>query len=495
MRELAQVDPGQLPPNLGGAVATLQSELGQVETLLAQAFTLPTFLQQVLASSTPKRYVVLFQNSSELRPTGGFMGSLALVELENGKVKQVQIPGGGPYDFQGSLRQQIVPPEPLRLVRGTWQLQDANWFYDFPTSASKVLWFLRASGGPEAEGVVALTPDVVLKLLELTGPIELPQYHKTLTAENFMRETQLAVDVEYDRTTNRPKQFIADLAPVLMQRIINVSSEQRLELLAAIEQAIRKHSLQFYFTNPELQANARSYGWTGEVKQVPFDYLSIVRTNIGGGKTDAVTDERVTQEVEVEPSGSLISRLTLTRTHRGSSADVFEQRRNNDYLRFYVPEGSEVLSADGFGPPEARDFKPVPAGAQFDQDLLAIEQKPTTDDTSGLRVTKEFGKTVFGGWLSVAPGETKTIHLSYRLPFRLQPESNLQDLRRYSIYFQRQAGVKPLEFSSSLKLPEGWRVRWQESSKTLTPTESGLEFKSDWMQDEYYGVVLENIAL
>ncbi len=492
--ELSQVEPGSLPPNLGGAVASLQNELNHVEALISQAFSLPGFLQQALASTTPKRYVVLFQNSSELRPTGGFLGSLALVELQNGVVKQVQIPGGGPYDFQGSLKQVIRPPEPLRLVRGTWQLQDANWFYDFPTSAQKVLWFLKASGGPDAQGVVALTPDVVLKLLELTGPIDLPQYHKTLTAENFMRETQLAVEVEYDRTSNRPKQFIADLAPVLLQRIINLKPEARLGLLSVVEEAIRQRSLQVYFTEPELEANARSYGWAGEVKQAPLDYLAVVRTNIGGGKTDAVTDEVVRQEVEIQPSGELISQLTLTRTHSGSKADLFEQRRNTDFIRFYVPAGSTLLSADGFTPPPPENVLPVSQAAQLDSDLLAVEQEPSTDAASGLRVTNEFGKAVFGGWLAVAPGETRTIHLSYQLPFSLKSESSLQDLRRYSVYFQRQAGVKPVDFTSTLKLPTGWRVRWQESSSELTPVEQGLEFKADWMQDEYYGVVLERTA-
>ncbi len=493
--ELKAVDASSLPPALGGSIASLQNQLDQLEGLVAQAFTLPSFLSQVVASKAPKRYVVLFQNSSELRPTGGFMGSLALIELASGKVSQVQIPGGGPYDFQGSLHQVIRPPEPLRLARGTWQLQDANWFFDFPTTAHKVLWFLKASGGPDAQGVVALTPDLVLKLLQLTGPLSMPQYHLTLTADNFMRETQLQVEVTYDHAANRPKQFIADVAQSLMQRLIDVNESSRVQLLALVEQGIAQRSLQVYLTEPELQANVLAYGWGGEVRQVPLDYLALVRTNIGGGKTDAVTDEQLRHEVEVQPDGKLIARLEFTRQHQGSSADLFEQRRNTDYLRFYVPEGSTLLTADGFTPPPAVDFKPVPEGATLDQDLVSVEQQPVQDQsTSGLRVTTEFGKTVFAGWVAVAPGESQTVHLSYQLPFTLQQESTFQDLRRYSVYFQRQAGVRPMDFTSTLKLPENWRVRWQESSATLVPQPDGLQFTSDWSQDEYYGSVLERLA-
>lgn len=494
LNELKQVDSASLPPELSTSVLALQNEVDSLEALVGQAFTLPGFLQQVLAAPTLKRYVVLFQNSSELRPTGGFIGSLAFVEIENGKVKQMQIPGGGPYDFQGSLRRTIAPPEPLRLVRGTWQLQDANWFFDFPTSARKVLWFLQESGGPEAQGVIALTPDLVIELLKLTGPVDLPQYDKVLTADNFMRETQAAVEIEYDKKLNKPKQFIADLAPILLQRVLELSVDKRMELAQLLGQGITKRSLQVYLTEPELQANVSAYGWSGEVKKAPLDYLAVVRTNIGGGKTDVVTNDKVRHNVEIAENGELIVNLEFTRTHQGSKFDIFEQRRNNDYVRFYVPLGSQLISGFGFTTPPEEYFRAVPENAELDNDLLQIEQNPSTDLGSGARVTQEFGKTVFAGWLNVAPGETKTVKLSYRLPFTLQSESNWQDLRRYNVYFQRQAGVKPVDFVSTITLPLDWRVRWQEGSSTLIPKASGVEFNSEWMQDEYYGVVLERLV-
>jgi hypothetical protein len=48
LSNLRAVDADSLPPNLGGAVATLQAQLDQLEGLVTQAFTLPSFLQQVL---------------------------------------------------------------------------------------------------------------------------------------------------------------------------------------------------------------------------------------------------------------------------------------------------------------------------------------------------------------------------------------------------------------------------------------------------------------
>lgn len=494
MNQLRSVPDGGWPTDFGPNVAALLGEVDRLESLVQGAVTLPNFLQQAVISSTPKRYVVMFQNSSELRPTGGFMGSLAFIEMKQGKVTLVQIPGGGPYDFQGSLKTVVAPPQPLTLVRGTWQLQDANWFFDFPTSAKKVLWFLNESGGPAADGVIALTPDVVMNLLKLTGPISMPQYGKTITADNFMREAQLAVEVEYSRALNRPKQFIADLAQVLFQRTLDLLPDQKFELVSVLQQALSQRSIQMYFSEPELESNVQNYGWGGEVRTVPMDYLAVVRTNIGGGKTDAVTDDVVRHQVEVQPDGGLITHLTLTRTHTGSEADIFEQRANIDYLRFYVPQGSVLIQADGFAAPPATDFKPVPTEASLDQDVLAVEQPAPVSQMQGLNITQEFGKTVFAGWLRVDPKDTRTVTLTYRLPFTLTSESQIQDLRRYTVYFQRQAGVKPVDFTSSVTLPEDWRIRYQDGSAPLVINTNTVSFASDWSRDEYYGLLLERLG-
>ena len=494
LSHLQAVDPAALPEELKPTLERLTADLNDLDNLMPDVLGLPNFLREQLAPGQTHRYFVLFQNSSELRPTGGFSGSLAIVELGNGRIERVDIPGGGPYDFQGSLARLVRPPEPLRLVRGTWQLQDANWFFDFPTSARKVLWFLRESGGGEAQGVIALTPDLVIRLLELTGPIELPQYKKTITAANFMRETQAAVELEYDKAANRPKQFIADLAPVLFTKALELPPTLQMKFSQVVEEALQNRGLQLYLTDSQQQEQIRSYGWAGEVKSAPLDYLAIVRTNIGGGKTDAVIDEAVGHEVKLLPTGELETTLTFTRTHHGNPADVWESRRNVDYLRFYVPVGSVLTKADGFTPPPPAYYREVPPQAAIDQDLTDIEKEPTIDEVSGTRITKEFGKTVFGNWLAVSPGESRTVTLSWRLPFRLSQRPTWQDLRRYHILFQRQAGVKPLELNSSLVLPTGWRVRWQNSSDELKLNEQKLEFNSDWNRDEYYGAVLERLS-
>ena len=96
---------------------------------------------RIFAKDQLRRYLVVFQNNTELRATGGFIGSFALVDFANGKIKHIEIPTGGPYDLAGSLRETVMSPQPLHIVNPIWQFQDANWFPDFPTSAKKIMWF------------------------------------------------------------------------------------------------------------------------------------------------------------------------------------------------------------------------------------------------------------------------------------------------------------------------------------------------------------------
>jgi hypothetical protein len=48
--------------------------------------TFLSFIEKFSGNESPKKYLFLFQNSMELRPTGGFIGSFAVVDIDKGKI-------------------------------------------------------------------------------------------------------------------------------------------------------------------------------------------------------------------------------------------------------------------------------------------------------------------------------------------------------------------------------------------------------------------------
>ena len=81
-------------------------------------------------------------------------------------------------DVDVAFKPKIVPPAPLQLEETAFRPADANWFFDFPTSASETINMFERSGlyatSTTFDGVVAVTPQVMEDLLSVTGPITLP---------------------------------------------------------------------------------------------------------------------------------------------------------------------------------------------------------------------------------------------------------------------------------------------------------------------------------
>ena len=164
-----------------------------------------------------KNVLLVFQNNNELRANGGFMGTIGTAKLRDGALDSLDI--RSVYDWDGQLTEKILPPQPLYLINDRLYLRDSNWFAHFPDSASRISALYEKEGGETPDLIIAMTPEVILDMLERTGPIFLPQHNITLTKENFIEETQVATAINYDKTLNQPKQFLADFFPILMEKV------------------------------------------------------------------------------------------------------------------------------------------------------------------------------------------------------------------------------------------------------------------------------------
>ena len=289
--------------------------------------------------------------------------------------------------------------------------------------------------------------------------------------------------------------------------------------------ALKEKHLLIYLNEAELQKKVSQFGWAGEVVDRQGDYLAVVHTNVAGGKTDRVIKVQIKHQVEIMDDGTAIVNLNLIKEHRGDSQDVFEGQTNVDYIRFYVPAGSKLLLAQGFDEiPSDRTFQLATSGVEVDPDLERIERNLRVDNESGMRMSDEFGKTVFANWLVVAAGESKEVKIKYLLPFRFENELKAgvgvnmaaggQDYswwdlvkqyfrgkraekehrqaenQIYSLLVQKQPGTQGREFESSLKLSAGWEISQYLPKDKLTIGESGVTYRGDLRLDEYYGVVI-----
>lgn len=447
-------------------------------------------LLHILGYDQWQRYLLIFQNNNELRATGGFMGSFALVEIDRGKITNIEIPPGGTYDLQGSLLAQVMSPRPFHIINPIWQMQDSNWWPDFTLSAPKIMWFYDKSQGPSVDGVITLTSSVMEKILEVTGSIEMEKYGRVMTSENFTQEAQKIVELEYDKTENKPKQFIADLAPKVIERILQLEGQDVQRLLKIFYEGLREKQLLLYSGDKRIEQMILDLDWGGKQKIFELsDYLSVINTNIAGGKTDGVVKNILNHKVRISPEGEIYATLEITRSHTGVAGSVFEGVQNNSYVRIYVPKGSSYISSDGFTPPAQSLYETPPTGYGPDEDMKNIEGEHFIDPINGTESYTENGKTVFANWLMVKPGENLTARVEYKLPFTLSDAKNI-----YSFTIQKQPGDRNTQFQSSVYFSENYSVKEaypELSSSGMRVDRDSLTVTGELATDRFYGIVFE----
>lgn len=490
LTSIDQVDPASLPVSAQDQFVQLRGMIGDGRTSLFDARSLLSFVRDALGHDAPRTYLFVFQNQTELRPTGGFMGSVAEVVFDRGQIQSIHVPGGGPYDLRNQLRSRVAPPRPLQLVGGRWEFQDANWFPDFPASADKIRWFWSQAGQPTLDGVITVNASMLETLLRITGPIDMPDYGKTLTADNVMEELQKSVELEYDKTENKPKKIIGDLLPKVLERLKGGSREDWLRLVDVALHALETKDVQVWMARAEEEQLVEREDWNGRLKPTIGDALAIVEANIAGQKSDGSIEEQVDHKVEIVTDGSIVDVVSLTRAHTAPKGELFHGVNNVSYVRVYVPQGSELLDASGFEVPSSSLFEIPLAEDAPDADETRLVQT-VSSTVADVDVTNEFGRTAFGGWVQLRPGETRTTTFRYKLPFTvfdLASRAGESSRAAYMLLLTSQSGKSARKVHSTVSFPSGWGLTWNNQA---TSTESELALEAIWDRDRVLAGLLQ----
>lgn len=488
--EINAIDLETLSASNKSAVTAVQRTLPGIEEKIQNLSLLTETVLHVLGYDYWQRYLVLFQNSNEMRASGGFLGSFALMDIDKGKIVNMEIPPGGTYDLQGSLLETVESPHPLHIINPVWEFQDSNWWPNFPETAKKTSWFYEKSAGASVHGVIAITSNFMEDILKVIGPVEMEKYERVITSENFVDETQKIVELEYDKSENKPKQFIADMAPEIIDKISLLGQDRLQELIDVVYKGLSEKQILLYSFSPNIQGIIEDLDWAGAQKDEKGDYLSVINTNIAGNKTDGMIQEEIVHTVSVGDDGSITDTVKIRRTHNGIKGEQFSGVQNNDYIRIYVPERSELISSEGFLGPENNLFEIAPEGYRMDEDLKRIEGIHTIDDMSGMEIYKENNKTVFAHWIMLKPGESKTAIIKYKLPFSINSANSF-----YNLNVQKQPGLSGTRYSLEFYFPKNMSIG-ETYPKNLSAygtniSTNSIQYADILATDKFYGIVIK----
>lgn len=480
-KALAQVKVETVPADIQEPVRTLQATVPKAHQAIDLFLHQSQALLTVLGADRGRQYLVLFENNNEQRATGGFIGSLALLNVDKGLVEHIDVQSV--YDPDGQLKDYISPPEPLRRITNRWYLRDANWFVDFKISAEKIANFFEKENGPTVDGVIALTPEVIKSLLQVTGPIKVPGYDVTVDTNNFVLLTQDQVTYNYDKSANKPKQFLADLTPILLNKLFSAPAGNSLQVLSALGTALSEKQLLMYFKDPELQTRIHEVGWDGSYPPDAPGFLSVNNSNIGGHKSDQFITQEIDYRTDVGSDGVAEATVTIRRTHNGPTEaleykyPVGEDPSKKDnvvYQRVLVPKGATLLEAHGYTP--ATEIKSL---VEPDTSLPVVPdpdvaewQRVQTVDSSGTAIGQEAGYTTFANWIVTPPGQTTVTVYRYRLPMSVSQPGFFDQAKQYQMYVAKQPGDTRTMVRISLQLPESAKI-------VHTVPDTGITYEGD----------------
>ena len=530
-KQLAEIDPSSLPDKYRDQFSNLKSQFNLFGDSLENFVDLASGLNNFLGASGSKRYLLVFQNNSELRASGGFIGSYALIDFKAGRLSNIEVPAGGAYDTRYGLRVSVAPPKPMLLVTPPWHFWDANWWPDFKLSAENLAWFYENSGGSSVDGIISLTPTVLEDLLKVTGPIDMTKdYGLVITSDNFWEVTEgwvekagnptayassssagqkLAGDLQNNSKlastkTYEPKKIIGDLMNRILEELPKrMSQDKILQLSSLMVDDLQSKQILFYFKDPDLQNKIEANSWAGRIKDAPIDYLQVVDTNIHGAKTDRVIDQKINQVIDIDNNGQAVETLTIVRRHNGVLGQPFVGVNNINWLRVYTPLHSRLLSASGFSVPTSTPFNTSSPTWQNNELVALAESQTKIDPSSGLEIYPESDKTVFAGWSQIEPGATATITLKYALPEKLPRLASqgfwgkLSDFFfgksspffKYSLLTQKQAGAKAGDYQINLNLPTDQKIFWKYPENSVI-MESAWSASSTLKSDEFYSLLI-----
>lgn len=408
--------------------------------LLSDAVTASDVVPPLLGWDRPVRYLVLAQNPAELRPTGGYIGSFGLVELERGRISAMDFRDVSTIDQQPELPY-VEPPAPLRdhlLGDTSWRVADSNWSPDGPTAAQAALQMYEAQTGDRADGAILLTTDAIDELLALVGPVTVPP-DGTVVEAGEATFSITAATRQAEAGGDR-KAFIGRFADVLLDELLALPVSAWPEVPDALDAIRGGHSASVWVRDPALQARIDAIGWSGSLGVVPGDEVRIVEANVGPvSKLHLVTERAVTLDVELTPDGFAHHILSLAWRNRIRDDDpavepiarmLLDYQDRDElgvYVRTLVPEGSAITEAEVWG----------------ESTVGGLEAQGV-----------ELGRTSFGAYLLVPPG-TSGLRLGWVSPAGIRRG---EDGWTYRLQVPKHPGRRGDALEITIRLPPGTRL-------------------------------------
>lgn len=374
----------------------------KMDGLISFTSQIENALPEIFSVNGIKTYLVLFEDTNDLRPNGGLISAFGILKIRNGKVNNFSIHNVDEAD--GLVKLRIEPPFPLRryALVTNWYLKDSSFDVDFSKSALASAMIFNSEENIKTDGIIVLDLYFAKQALAYTGPIYVSDYNVTVDQNNLFQQMKTQAII-LKSNKNFLNAFYGSLfKKLLSQNIANLS------LLNMFLKTINEKHLLFAFNDASIQNTFSANGFSSSLNEtrpqsenLVHDFLGINEANLGGNEVGNSISRNVSVTTEIADNGSLSSATIINYMNSSQSNQNYK-----NYLRIILPKGSSITAIKI----NSQNQKIVPAIT----DPTIYENKKFVASL-GLEVDKEDeqDKTVFGLLVNIPAGQRKTVEIDY----------------------------------------------------------------------------------
>ncbi len=463
-------------------LAKVLEQLPKVHDLMTQYKGLIAPVAWLLGVGQPRRFLVQTMDNAELRPGGGFTGQYAVLQIQNGRMGPLSLRDVALIDYAGNdvAFGRSAPPQYSSWMNfGDWGLRDSNLSGDYPTTAQIGMQVFEEEGGAHVDGDISFTPTFIAHILDVIGPIHVPQYDETITSKNledklhyYQQDFGAIARQEQITNTNTHqtrKAFTSLLGKLLLDRVRHLSTKQLLAVIKGALRDLQSRDLEIYFTNPLAEQWLVEHGYSGSIDTFSKqDGFTVTQANISVSKASQYVHTTEHDDIVLDAQGGATHNLTIALDYH-PTGPIYGFDTYADYIRVYAPATAQLLSGNGFDTGQClssgnstsasgnggKESKPsgcgstsTPSSARYCPDgnynlgnryfgvpWRADSLGPPTAQTSDLP-----GRAMWGGLTETPKNCTSYIRLSWYVPHMVK---NKTGQTPYTLLVQKQSGYIP----------------------------------------------------
>jgi hypothetical protein len=379
------------------------------------------FVDRLSSILDNKNYIVLLQNNMELRSSGGFIGSYAVINTQKSGIVGIKIQDI--YVPDGQIVGHVDPPLPVQQAfgQGWWKLRDSNWDIDFASASSQIAWFFE-QGGESSDGIVAINLGLVRQILQIIGPVKPLDYPDLVTSDNFYSLAQTHAEENFFPGSTQKRDFLGAAGREVINRIKTIKPMQSVKLLKTIFENLENRNILVWLKDEQLQKEISFRGWSGELGDSPGNYLYIADTNLGANKANCCISRSVRQRIsesdtQLEVTWKNDNPFTNPRPPEFWGGDYI------NWVRIVVPRETKIQSIYVGN----HELKPGNLIWQYglQEDIYEVEER---DDFK-----------IIGFWAKVPAQSSLTVSMNYELSALNTP-----------VLVRRQPGVESFDYKLTI---------------------------------------------